>query len=117
MQKITAVAREEARLDLLAAQVSGASRSQAARWIEQGLCLVNGTARQKPAFKVAAGDALELTVPDAGEAPVEKEDIPLEILYEDADLPSRVLASVPTARRFLTSTTKRRSASIPSRRR
>ena len=30
MQKITAVATEEARLDLLAAQASGASRSQAA---------------------------------------------------------------------------------------
>ena len=40
----------------------------------------------KPAFKVGAGDALELTVPDAEETPVEKEDIPLEILYEDADL-------------------------------
>ena len=35
---------------------------------------------QKPAFKVGAGDALELTVPDAEETPVEKEDIPLEIL-------------------------------------
>ena len=86
MQKITAVATEEARLDLLAAQASGASRSQAARWIEQGLCQVNGMARKKPAFKVSAGDALELTVPDAEETPVEKEDIPLEILYEDADL-------------------------------
>ena len=86
MQKITAVAREEIRLDLLAAQAGDASRSQAARWIEQGLCLVNGTARQKPAFKVSAGDVVELTVPDAGEAPVEKEDIPLDILYEDADL-------------------------------
>ena len=86
MQKITSVATEEARLDLLAAQASGASRSQAARWIEQGLCRVNGAVRQKPAFKVGAGDALELTVPDAEETPVEKEDIPLEILYEDADL-------------------------------
>ena len=86
MQKITVVATEEARLDLLAAQASGASRSQAARWIEQGLCQVNGMARKKPAFKVSAGDALELTVPDAEETPVEKEDIPLEILYEDADL-------------------------------
>ena len=86
MQKITAVATEEARLDLLAAQASGASRSQAARWIEQGLCQVNGMARKKPAFKVSAGDALELAVPDAEETPLEKEDIPLEILYEDADL-------------------------------
>ena len=50
------------------------------------MCRVNGAVRQKPAFKVGAGDALELTVPDAEETPVEKEDIPLEILYEDADL-------------------------------
>ena len=86
MQRITAVAPEESRLDVLAARAGGTSRSQAARWIEQGLCRVNGQVRVKPAFKVGAGETVELTVPEAAEATVEKEDIPLEILYEDGDL-------------------------------
>lgn len=86
MQRITAVAPEESRLDVLAARTGGTSRSQAARWIEQGLCRVNGQVRVKPAFKVGAGETVELTVPEAAEATVEKEDIPLEVLYEDGDL-------------------------------
>lgn len=86
MQRITAVAPEESRLDVLAARAGGTSRSQAARWIEQGLCRVNGQVRVKPAFKVGAGETVELTVPEAAEATVEKEDIPLEVLYEDGDL-------------------------------
>lgn len=86
MQRITAVAPEETRLDVLAARAGGTSRSQAARWIEQGLCRVNGQVRVKPAFKVGAGETVELTVPEATEATVEKEDIPLEVLYEDGDL-------------------------------
>ncbi len=86
MQRITAVAPEESRLDVLAARAGGTSRSQAARWIEQGLCRVNGQMRVKPAFKVGAGETVELTVPEAAEATVEKEDIPLEVLYEDGDL-------------------------------
>lgn len=86
MQRITAVAPEESRLDVLAARAGRTSRSQAARWIEQGLCRVNGQVRVKPAFKVGAGETVELTVPEAAEATVEKEDIPLEVLYEDGDL-------------------------------
>ena len=64
MQRITAVAPEESRLDVLAARAGGTSRSQAARWIEQGLCRVNGQVRVKPAFKVgAAVSYTHLTLP------------------------------------------------------
>ena len=77
---------QPARLDVLCAQAAQASRSQAARWIENGLCTVDGKTQTKPSFKAAAGAALRLQVPEAVESTVEKEDIPLEILYEDEDV-------------------------------
>ena len=77
---------QPARLDVLCAQAAQASRSQAARWIESGLCTVDGKAQTKPSFRAAAGAALRLQVPEAVESTVEKEDIPLEILYEDEDV-------------------------------
>lgn len=77
---------QPARLDVLCAQAAQASRSQAARWIESGLCTVDGKAQTKPSFKAAAGAALRLQVPETVESTVEKEDIPLEILYEDEDV-------------------------------
>ena len=75
-----------ARLDVLCAEAAQASRSQAAKWIESGLCVVDGKVQTKTSFKAPAGAQLVLTVPEAVESTVEKEDIPLEILYEDEDV-------------------------------
>ncbi len=86
MQRMTAVADEEARLDVWVARAAQSSRAQAARWIEDGLCTVDGQTRQKPAFKVPVNAEVAVQVPEAAEAEVEKEDIPLSILYEDADV-------------------------------
>ena len=86
MKTIQRQAETKARLDVIAAEMGECSRSQAAKWIEQGLCRVNEIARSKPGYGVATGDNVELTVPDPVELTVEKEDIPLEILYEDEDV-------------------------------
>jgi len=86
MPMIETIAVRQARLDVLAAEAVGASRSQAARWIESGLCTVGGVVQKKTSFQVPEGAALTVTVPDAVESTVEKEDIPLEILYEDEDV-------------------------------
>ena len=75
-----------ARLDVLCAEAAQASRSQAAKWIESGLCKVNGAVQTKTSFKATEGAVIELTIPEAVESTVEKEDIPLEILYEDEDV-------------------------------
>lgn len=77
---------QAARLDVLCAEAAQASRSQAAKWIESGLCTVDGKAQTRTSFKAPAGAMLVLTVPEAVESNVEKEDIPLEILYEDEDV-------------------------------
>lgn len=86
MKIIRLQAENKARLDVVAAEMGECSRSQAAKWIEQGLCRVNGSVRAKTGFSVNPGDAVELTIPDPVELTVEKEDIPLEILYEDEDV-------------------------------
>lgn len=86
MPRIESVATREARLDVLCAQAAGASRSRAARWIEAGLCAVDGITQRKPSFQPKAGASLAICVPEAAESAVEKENIPIEILYEDEDV-------------------------------
>lgn len=86
MQKMTRIAENDTRLDVLAADMANSSRSQAAKWIGDGLCLINGQPRLKPGYAVKAGDTVQLTIPDAVEAAVEKEAIPLSIIYEDEDV-------------------------------
>jgi len=57
----------------------------ASRLVRQGAVLVNGEpARASRA--VSAGDRVRLTVPDPQPALVAAEDIPLSVVYEDADL-------------------------------
>ena len=61
------------------------SRSFATSIIEQGLCLVNGK-QEKPSYKVKEGDLLDITIPEVRELEVKKEDIDLDIVYEDSDI-------------------------------
>jgi len=61
------------------------SRSVARRLIEEGKVLVNGAAC-KPSYRTNYGDQIEVYVPLRETDSVEPEDIPLDILYEDADL-------------------------------
>ncbi len=74
------------RLDkALARDVPGGdiSRSRLARLIADGQVLVNGAAITDQKAKVAEGDAVQITVPDAQESHIEAEDIPLDIVFED----------------------------------
>lgn len=86
MPRIETTVEKAARLDVLCAEAAQASRSQASKWIENGLCTVNGAVQTKPSFKAATGAMLTIDVPEATESTVEKENIPLEILYEDEDV-------------------------------
>ena len=86
MQMTTLTVDTPARLDVLVAQAAQISRSQAARWIEEGLCMVDGKPQTRAAYKPAAGAQLSIQIPEAKESTVEKEDIPLDILYEDEDV-------------------------------
>ena len=86
MQKIEKTAIVDMRLDVLVSLEGDASRSQAAKWIGDGLCQVNGKVVTKAGFSVKPGDQVAFTIPDAVESTVEKENIPIDILYEDEDV-------------------------------
>lgn len=70
---------------LLARCIDGLSRSAAARLIEDGQVLCRGMAVRKN-YRCTAGDELLVTVPEAGEVPLLPQDIPLDVVYEDADV-------------------------------
>ena len=81
------VGEEEAgrRLDLALADAAGQPRAQVRRWIDAGHVRVN----DKPARasrRVRSGDVVRAEPPDPVGCALEPQPIPLEILYEDADL-------------------------------
>ncbi|MDD3411893.1 MAG: RluA family pseudouridine synthase [Eubacteriales bacterium] len=86
MQRMTLTAPRDARLDVLVSEAAGESRSRAAKWIADGLVTVEGRPALKAGFAVKAGECVAFDVPDAVESPVQKENIPLRILYQDADI-------------------------------
>ncbi|NGZ73893.1 RluA family pseudouridine synthase [Saccharibacillus alkalitolerans] len=61
------------------------SRSQIQLWIEQGHVTVNGRA-VKANHKLAEGETVEVRVPPAETVDIVPEDIPLDVVYEDADV-------------------------------
>jgi 23S rRNA pseudouridine1911/1915/1917 synthase len=73
------------RVDRVASDLSGLSRSRIQRLISDGHLSVAGVTL-KARSVVRAGDALELFVPAAEPADIEPEAIPLEVLYEDPDV-------------------------------
>ena len=78
--------REGERLDVFAARLAGVTRSRAEGLIREGRVLADGEARQKAGFRLRAGMAVRVEVPEAAPASAEAEDIALDILYQDADL-------------------------------
>ena len=74
------------RLDVLLSEQTGLSRSRVAALMEEGRCLAGGRECRKAGTRLPEGQEVLLTVPAPREAVPQAEDIPLEILYEDADL-------------------------------
>lgn len=73
------------RVDRVASDLSGLSRSRVQRLITEGHLTVDGVPLRARSV-VHAGDALLLQVPAAEPADIEPEAIPLEVLYEDPDV-------------------------------
>ena len=74
------------RADILLSEASGLSRSRVASLMAEGCCLLAGKPCQKAGIRPAPGQELLLTVPEPRPAAPQPEDLPLEILYQDADL-------------------------------
>lgn len=74
------------RLDqFLSARLEGVSRSRLQDLISEGLVRVNEKSA-KPSLKLRGGEKLEVTIPPPAEMSLAPEAIPLDIVYEDADL-------------------------------
>ena len=78
----------EGRLDAwLAAALDGEfSRNRVKALIEQGAVAINDVAVTEPKRKVRPGDRLSIVLPEPEDPEPKGEDIPLDVLYEDADL-------------------------------
>ena len=75
------------RLDtFLSEQTDEFTRSRLKKLIEDGNALVDGIVVKKAGADVKAGARVELTLPDAVEYAVQAENIPLDIVYQDADI-------------------------------
>ena len=89
MEPILLRASEESknqRLDaFLASSLDGLTRSQAARLIESGEVAVNGRAVSK-SYKLAGGEDIAVTLPEPEPVEAVPQDIPLDVVYEDADV-------------------------------
>lgn len=62
------------------------SRSRIAALMQEGAVCVDGRVQTKPSYKVAAGQKIELTVPQVRDAEIVAQNIPLDILYQDSDV-------------------------------
>ena len=89
MEPILLRASEESknqRLDaFLASSLDGLTRSQATRLIESGEVAVEGRAVSK-SYKLAGGEDIAVTLPEPEPVEAVPQDIPLDVVYEDADV-------------------------------
>ncbi len=77
---------ENLRIDKYLAQtVPDISRSYLQKLVADGQVLVNGVP-VKTSYKLKSGDVVQVTIPEPEVLQIIPEDIPLDILYEDADI-------------------------------
>ena len=82
-----------ARIDsFLAARLDGVSRSAAARLLENGCVLCNGTAPGK-SYRITGSETISVTLPEAAETEVVAQNIALDVVYEDDDV---IVVNKPT---------------------
>lgn len=69
----------------LASHLDGVTRSAAQKLLEGGAVLINGKAVAKN-YKLTGRETLSVKLPEAEEADLVPQDIPLDVVYEDADV-------------------------------
>ena len=84
--EVSATATGTDRLDrYLQLQLTEMSRSRLQDLIKEGLVLVNDK-KTKPSAELRVGDRISVTIPEPVSTEVVAQDIPIDVLYEDADL-------------------------------
>lgn len=81
------VAEVGGRLDVLLTKAfPDVSRARVARWVKQGAVEVDGVVAPRPALKVHAGVHITVVVPESVADVAVAQDLPLSIVYDDADI-------------------------------
>ena len=83
---ITGTIAEAGRLDKLLAEASGLSRERVKALMIEGAVIVGKTVATNPSAKMQAGAHFEIRLPPPEPLAAEPQDIPLSVIYEDADL-------------------------------
>lgn len=74
------------RLDLFLSERTGLTRSRVEKLIRGSCAQVDEEACVKPGASLRAGQRVSLDVPEARETEIVAQDLPLEVVYQDADL-------------------------------
>lgn len=74
------------RIDAYLSEYTEFSRSRVAALLQEGAVTVNGKQVGKASFRVAYNQMVVLEVPDVKETEIIAQDIPIDILYQDADV-------------------------------
>ncbi len=81
------LAEKTGRLDaVLAEAVDGVSRARIAAWIRAGHVRVEGEVVTRPSAKIGRGSRIEVDAPEPRSATAQPQDLPVDIVYQDADL-------------------------------
>ncbi len=75
----------EKRVDVFLAEKSGLTRSYISNLISEGRLTVGGKT-VKVSYKVKCGDEIELDIPELREPEIIKQNIPLDIVFEDSEI-------------------------------
>ena len=86
MARFEGTAAAQDRLDVFASELAAVTRSRTGALIREGFVSVDGERQTKAGFKLKPGMAVTVEVPDPAPAQAQAEDIPLQIVYQDADL-------------------------------
>ena len=85
-QVITGTLAQAGRLDKTLAEASGLSRERVKALMAEGAVVVGKTVATNPSAKMQAGAHFEIRLPPPEPLAAEPQDIPLTVIYEDADL-------------------------------
>ncbi|TMM48699.1 RluA family pseudouridine synthase [Qipengyuania marisflavi] len=85
-ETLTGILQSAGRMDKALAEVSGLSRERVKTLISDGAVTVGRTVASSPSTKVQAGSHYTIIVPPPEPLTAEPQDIPLTIVFEDADL-------------------------------
>ena len=86
VEKVVTSEDEGIRVDAFLAREAGLTRSRVQRLMEEGQARVNGELPRKSGEKLAAGQRVELTIPDPELLEAKPSNIDIPILYEDHDI-------------------------------